>query len=415
MAAGIHDSRGRVVASGSSFSLAQILLLALLGGIAPLGTDIYLASIPDVAGDLNTRASVVQFTLTGFMAGLAIGPLFIGPISDRYGRYALLVAGVVALLISSVLCAVVPSVEALIAARVIQGFSGSIAMTLCRTLVADVVSGAAAARIYSLLSTVMGVSPIIAPVIGGAIQQWGHWRLAFWVLAAISAILAAGVLGLLHETLPPERRQSGGLRTALQNAGRVLKDGHFMSYAAALGFTSGALFAYIAASPFVVQQVLGYSPLVYSLLFALNAAGLTATAGISAGAVEKIGAARLVRLGALTILSGAALLAVAAMTNTLEPWLLLPAMFLIPTGTGFMLGNGTALAVQTVGYAAGTALAFVGFLQFGMSGLVAPLVSIAGPRSIVPLAVISLCSAALTVGSAAIGARFAARTLSHET
>lgn len=387
--------------------MGQLVLLACLGGIAPLGIDIYLASVPDVASDLGTSASAVQLTLTGFMIGLAIGPLVIGPISDRFGRYRLLVGGVVALFASSILCALAPTVETLIAARIIQGFCGSIAMTLCRALVADVVSGAAAARIYSLLSTVMGIAPIIVPVLGGAIQQWGHWRGVFWALAVISGLLAIGTLLLLRETLPPERRQTGGLAAMAANFARIVRDGRYVGFALALAFNSGALFAYISASPFVVQGILGFSPFAFSLAFAVNALGMTAAAAASAALTERIGPLRLTWFGTACVIAGASGLAIAAAAGTPKAAILLPAMFLIPTGAGFMLGNTTALAIETVGYAAGTALAVIGFLQFGMSALVAPLVGLAGPESIVPLAVVAATCAVLLTVSVFAGSRIA--------
>lgn len=394
----------------SPFSVGQLILLASLGGIAPLGIDIYLASIPGVASDLGASPSAVQLTLTGFMIGLALGPLIIGPISDRYGRYRLLVAGVVGLMISSALCAIAPSVGALIAFRVVQGFCGSIAMTLCRALVADVVTGAAAARVYSLLSTVMGIAPIIAPVIGGAIEEWGHWLYVFWILAAISALLTIGVLVLLRETLPPERRQRGGLGTMLANTGKLIRDGRYLSFTLALAFNSGALFAYIAASPFLIQGVMGFSPMAFALVFAVGALGMTATAGFSAATVGRFGALRLTQVGTGFILVGAAGLLVAAVTGIDSPALLLPAMFMIPSGAGFMLGNATALAVERVGNRAGTALAIVGFLQFGMSALVAPLVTVAGPLSLTPTAVIIGLSAVALVASVAVGSRHVRRS-----
>lgn len=388
----------------------QLIVLALLGGIAPLGTDIYLPSIPAVATDLHAAVSTVQLTLTGFMAGLALGPLIIGPVSDRFGRYRLLLVGILALLASSVLCALAPTVGVLIAARVVQGFCGSIALTLCRAMVADLATGAGAARIYSLLGTIMGLSPIVAPIIGGVIQQWAHWRVSFWVLAGLCALLLVGALTLLRETLPPELRQRGGLGMTARNAARVVRDPHFVTFALALCCTSGALFSYISASPFVVQGILGWEPLAYSGVFAVNAAGLTTAAGISAATVGRLGPVRLVRVGSGAILVGASALAVAAAVGIREPGVLLPAMFLIPTGAGFVFGNATALATQTVRYAAGTAIAVIGFLQFGMSGLVAPLVSVAGPDSIAPFAVIALAAGILLAVFAAVGARVDART-----
>lgn len=389
------------------FSAGQIIVLALLGGSAPFAIDVYLASIPHVAVELKTTAATVQLTLTGFMVGMAVGPLLMGPASDRYGRYRLLLGGLVALLASSILCAMAPSIGVLIAMRVLQGLSASTAMTVSRALVADVVTGIAAARIYSMLSTIMGVAPIIAPIVGGLIQQWANWRVAFWFVVVIAVLLLVGTLAALRETLPPERRHSGGLTSTFKAAGRVLRDRRFVAYTLAGSFAGGCIFSYISASPFVLQDIMGFSPLKFSVIFAINAVGLMSSAAISTATVVRVGPARLVRIGVAVLLTGALVVAAAAAIGATSPWILLPAMFLVPFGAGFVFGNSTALALENVTWAAGTAQAISGFLQFGMSGIVAPLVSLAGPHSIVPLGVLLLACSLLAVGATAVGGRAA--------
>jgi DHA1 family bicyclomycin/chloramphenicol resistance-like MFS transporter len=227
-----------------------------------------------MSDDLGASASSIQLTLTTFMIGLALGQLVIGSLSDRFGRRRPLLVGSAGCAISSALCAVAPSTPFLAGMRLLQGFSGAIGIVLGRAVISDRARGAAAARAFGVLMVIGGVGPVLAPLIGGGVIALAGWRAVFWALALLSAAMFAGVVAVVHESLAPEHRHGGGLRTMLALARGVVADRRYRG--CALGFCLGfcTLFADIAASPFVIQQVLGLRSRWYAVDFAVNSTGL---------------------------------------------------------------------------------------------------------------------------------------------
>lgn len=240
--------------------------LALLSATAPLATDMYLPGLPVMSESLGTSTVGIQLTLTTFMAGLGVGQLIVGPLSDGWGRRRLLLAGTVVLALSSALCATAPTVEVLIAARLIQGFSGGTGIVLARAVIADRARGNEAARLFSVMMIIGGVAPIVAPLLGGVLLGPIGWRGIFWVLTGLAVLMIVAVLTVVPETLPPERRHSGGLAMLARNFGTVIGNRRFVGYAATFALGFGAMFSYISASPFVVQEVLGMTPGQFSLI-----------------------------------------------------------------------------------------------------------------------------------------------------
>ena len=352
----------------------MLLALALLSAIAPLAIDMYLPGLPLLADDLDTSTSMVQLTLTTFMAGLGIGQLIVGPLSDSWGRRRLLLTGTAAFALGGVLCALAPSVEVLVAARGLQGFSGGAAVVLARAVVADRASGDRAAKLFSLMMIIGGVAPVLAPLAGGALLGPIGWRGFFWVLAAAGAVMTIGVLALIPETLEPERRHGGGLAALAHNARYVLRNRRFVGYALTFVFGFGALFSYIAASPFVVQDVLGLSYGAFSVVFGVNSIGIVLGSVVSARLIDRVGARRLLAFGtALLTAAGLALVLEVTVGGT-DRAVILPLLFVATTSIGFVMGNATGLGQSEVPAAAGTGSAVMGAGQFGLAALVSPLV-----------------------------------------
>lgn len=368
--------------------LKMLCVLALISAIAPLSIDMYLPGLPLMADALDTTAASVQLTLTTFMAGLGIGQLIIGPISDGLGRRRILLAATIITALSGAACAVAPNIEFLIGARLVQGLSGGAAIVLARACIADRARGDDAAKLFSIMMIIGGIAPVVAPLIGGALLGPVGWRGIFWVLAVAGAVMVAGVVLLVPETLPPERRHGGGLKALISNLRYVVRNRHYLGYALAFVFGFGALFAYISASPFVVQNVLGLSPSQFSIVFAVNATGMVTAAMITTRLLGRVGARTLLRFGVCLLLTGGAVLfctsAVFSSTNT---WLILVPLFVAISSIGFIMGNATALAQGEVTNAAGTGSALMGAGQFGLAALVSPLVGIAGEDTAVPMAI----------------------------
>ncbi|WP_092808514.1 multidrug effflux MFS transporter [Rhodococcus globerulus] len=366
----------------------MLCILALISAIAPLSTDMYLPGLPIMAESLDTSAASVQLTLTTFMAGLGIGQLIIGPISDGIGRRRLLLGAAAITTLASAACALAPNIEFLIGARLIQGLSGGAAIVLARACIADRARGNGAAKLFSIMMIIGGVAPVVAPLLGGVLLGPVGWRGIFWVLTAAGAVMVAGVLTLVPETLPPERRHGGGLKALVANLGYVAGNRRYLGYALAFIFGFGALFSYIAASPFVVQNVLGLTPSQFSMVFAVNAVGMVAAATITARLLGRLSARTLLNFGvALLTISGSVLFCTAALFNSTSPAALLIPLFVSVSSIGFIMGNATALAQGEVTAAAGTGSALMGAGQFGLAAAVSPLVGIAGPDTAVPMAI----------------------------
>jgi DHA1 family bicyclomycin/chloramphenicol resistance-like MFS transporter len=380
-----------------------VVVLGAVNAIGPLSIDMYLPAFPGIAGDLHTSAAQVQLTLTACVAGLALGQLVVGPLSDRIGRRVPLISAVVSYAVASLLCAWAPTVQALIGLRFVQGLAGAGGIVISRAVVRDLHAGAAAVRLFSSLMLVTGLAPILAPVAGGQLLTLTSWRgvfLALSILAALIAVLAA--LGL-RETLPAERRSTSGLRRTVRLMGELLRDRSFVGHGLAAGLTFGALFAYISGSSFALQGIYGLSPQLYSLAFAVNGLGLVAGSQVNARLVERVGPTRLLRRALACVAVGALTLLVVVAVGGLGVWAVLAPMFVIVSSLAFVMPNATALALADHPAVAGTASALLGVIQFLVGAVAAPLVGVAGPDTAVPMGVVmaTLAVAALIAQRAA--------------
>ncbi|MGW4478583.1 multidrug effflux MFS transporter [Rhodococcus triatomae] len=351
----------------------MLLALALLSAIAPLATDMYLPGLPALADDLGTSTSSVQLTLTTFMAGLGLGQLIVGPLSDGWGRRRLLLAGTVVFAVSGLLCAIAPSVESLVAARLLQGLSGGAAIVLARAVITDRTTGDLAAKLFSMLMIIGSVAPVLAPVLGGALLGPIGWRGIFWVLTGTGILMVVAVLAVVPETLAPERRHGGGLAAHAHNMRYVLGNRRYVGFALTFVFGFGALFSYIAASPFVVQDVLGLSPGQFSIVFAVNSLGLMAGSIVNTRLIGRFHARQMLSVGVLTLMAAGVALTLEATIGGADRAVFLPLLFAVPVAIGFTMGNATALAQSEVREAAGTGSAVMGAGQFGLAALVSPL------------------------------------------
>jgi MFS transporter, DHA1 family, multidrug resistance protein len=382
-----------------------VIVLGSMNAIGPLSIDMYLPAFPEITRDLGTSASSVQLTLTACVAGLALGQLVLGPLSDRFGRRIPVIAAMVTYAVASLLCALATSVGVLIALRFVQGLAGAGGIVISRAVVRDLHSGARAVRLFSSLMLVTGLAPILAPLVGGQLLAISSWKGIFVSLSILSALIAILTALGLRETLPRERRNPNGLRTTLHTMAGLLKHRSFIGNAFAGGLTFGALFAYISGSAFVLQGIYGLSPQVYSLAFAMNGLGLVAASQVNARIVERVGPTRLLRRALASVTASACVLLVVVSVGGLSVWAVLVPMFAIVSSIPFVLPNSTALALADHAAVAGTASALLGLIQFMVGALAAPLVGVAGPDTAVPMAVIMVTLALGGVGAQ----RFAGR------
>lgn len=360
--------------------------------------DMYLPGLPSLTRDLGASASTGQLTLTGCMLGLAAGQLFTGPLSDSLGRRRPLLTGLVGYIAASLACAFAPSIWALIGLRLIQGMLGGAGVVIARAIVRDLFDGAVAARVFALLMAVMGVAPVFAPLVGGQVLAITSWRGIFVVLAAIGVPLLLVTLLWLPETLAPEHRHGGGLRSTLRTFGRLLHDRDFAAPAASLALGSSAMFAYIAGASFVLEDIYGVSAQGFSLVFAANSAGLIGFSQLGGRLVGRVGPAVLLRAGLLGLVAGSLGTLIVTLAHLgLAP--LLVALFVVLCSVGLVYPNATAVALAEREGALGSASALLGMGQFGSGALIAPLVGVAGSHDALPMAIlIAVCgTAALAV------------------
>ncbi|CAM5387614.1 multidrug effflux MFS transporter [Streptomyces aurantiogriseus] len=386
----------------------SLLVTLVLGGLTatpPLAMDMYLPALPEVTRHLHAPAATVQLTLTACLAGMAVGQLVVGPMSDRWGRRRPLLTGLAVYILATALCALAPTVELLVAFRLAQGLAGAAGIVIARAVVRDLYDGVAMARFFSTLMLISGVAPVVAPLIGGQILRVTDWRGVFVVLTVVGVVLSALVATKLPETLPPSERHSGGVGEALRSMRGLLADLPFAGYLLTGGFAFAALFAYISASPFVIQEIYGASPQTFSLLFGLNSVGLVVVGQINGKVL--VGRVRLERVLAVgltvVVLAATALLLMA--TGVFGEVGLAPvaaALFVLMSAMGVTLPNAQTLALMRVRHSAGSASALLGTSSFLIGAVASPLVGIAGEDTAVPMAVVQL-AAALVASACFVG------------
>ncbi|MFF4618681.1 multidrug effflux MFS transporter [Nonomuraea jabiensis] len=367
-----------------------LVILGALSAIGPLSIDMYLPALPAITSEMLSAPAQVQLTLTACLIGVSIGQVIAGPVSDVRGRRTPLIVGVAGFMAASLLCAFAPSVPMLIAFRLLQGVLGGAALVIVRAVVRDLYDGAAIARIFATLMLVSGLAPILAPIAGAQLLAFTSWRGVFVALSVAGVVLLLAVLGGVRETLPAAGRESGGLRHTAGTFGRLLRDRTFMGTALTASLAFAAMFGYISGSPFVLQEVYGATPQQYSLIFGLNAFGLTAMAQLGGRLSGRVPPVTLVITGLAVALTGASLLLTAALTG-LGLWGIVGGLFVIMLGQGLVMPATGALALASQpAQIAGSASALLGVLQFALGAAAAPLVGIAGAGSAVPMACVML-------------------------
>ncbi|MCX5390355.1 multidrug effflux MFS transporter [Streptomyces sp. NBC_00094] len=388
------------VAAARRVGLLVTLVLGGLSALPPLSMDMYLPALPEVTGALHAPAATVQLTLTACLAGMALGQLVVGPMSDKWGRRRPLLVGMVVYVLATAVCALAPTAELLIGFRLLQGLAGAAGIVIARAVVRDLYDGVEMARFFSTLMLISGVAPVIAPVIGGQILRVTDWRGVFHVLTVIGLLLTLVVWRFLGETLPPERRHEGGVGDALRTMRGLLADRVFTGYMLAGGLAFAALFAYIAASPFVVQELYGASPQTFSLLFGLNSVGLVIVGQINGKLlVGRVSLDKVLGwgIGIILLSSLALLLMTSGVFGEVGLAPVAAGLFVLMSAMGLALPNTNAQALMRTRHAAGSASALLGTSSFLVGAVASPLVGIAGEHTAVPMAVVQLTCAALSL------------------
>ncbi len=397
-----QGDRGDRIAAARRTGLLVTLVLGGLTALPPLSMDMYLPALPEVTDALHRPAATVQLTLTACLLGMALGQLVVGPMSDKWGRRRPLLTGMVIYVLATAVCALAPTAELLIGFRLVQGLAGAAGIVIARAVVRDLYDGVAMARFFSTLMLISGVAPVVAPLIGGQVLRLTDWRGVFVVLTAVGLLLTLVVWRGLGETLPPERRQAGGLRETLKAMGGLLGDRVFTGYMLSGGFAFAALFAYISASPFVIQDIYGASPQTFSLLFGVNSVGLVLVGQINGKVLvgrvsldKALGAG----LAVVTLASVALLLMASGVFGEAGLVPIAAGLFVLMSAMGLAMPNTNAQALMRSRDAAGSASALLGTSTFALGAVASPLVGIAGEGTAVPMAAVQVACAVAAVVS----------------
>lgn len=364
------------------------LILGALTAMGPLAIDLYLPSFPTIASELGTSVAAVQVTAATYFIGLAAGQIIYGPLTDRIGRKPPLFFGLVLFILASIGCAFATSVEQLAALRLLQALGGCAEMVVARAMVRDFFDERDSIRVISLLILVMGLAPILAPLIGGQLLLAFGWRSIFLVLAACGTACLVPVALALPESLPPERRRRESPRVLLATVAGLLRDRTFMGYTLAGSLVISAMFAYITGSAFVFIEVFGVPADRFGLFFGTNALGLVVASQVNGRLVQRMrGREILARVLPVTAIAGVVLVVNAATGFGGFAGILVP-LFVCVTSVGFVVPNSVVLAMTPHGRVAGTASAAIGVLQFGLGAGAGALVSALYNGTPLPLAAV---------------------------
>jgi DHA1 family bicyclomycin/chloramphenicol resistance-like MFS transporter len=368
--------------------------MGMLATLGPLAIDMYLPAFEAIARDLQVPQGLVERTLASYLLGLSLAQLAYGPLTDRYGRKLPLLLGLALFTLASIGCALSRDIDHLLLWRVVQAFGGAAGMVVPRAVIRDYLETWEAARALSLLMLVMGVMPILAPLLGGQAVALGSWRSLFYLMALLGAGLWLCTALWMRESLDPEHRTGLSVGTIARNFGQLLSHRGFMGYALAGGFGSAGMFAYISGSPQVFMSIYGIDPRWFGLLFGLNAAALILASQVSARLLKRHPPVRLLARAQITLVLmtlGALLL---TLLDRIDLVLLMGCLMGFMASQGFVNPNSAALALAEQGRRLGVASALMGSMQMLCGALSGYVISLWHTGTPLPLtAVLSVCAA----------------------
>lgn len=357
--------------TSTRYYIYLIVFLGLLSAFGPFVIDMYLPALPEMTEVFRCDSATVQLGLTFCMVGLALGQLLFGPASDKYGRKPVLVFSLVIFVAASVICCFSTSVIAFTAARFLQGIGGAGGIVLSRSIAADMYSGRELAKLIAILSAINNLAPVAAPVAGGGVAHVWGWQ-GIFIILLILGVLLLGMCIPLEESLAATRRFSGKLMASMKGYKDVMRVKGFGAYSIVYALAMAALFAYISATPFIVQDVFGFSELQFSLVFAVNAVAL------ASGSALSLRFSAMSRAALYGCLIGGTLALVGALSTLSDLGGFI--IYEIPTfvmlfGIGLVLTGSTSQAMSLGRNCAGAASAVIGGIGYIAGGLVSPLVS----------------------------------------
>lgn len=378
--------------------LNLIIILGALAALGPFSIDTYLPGFPAISEDLNTSISKVSLTLTSYFIGISVGQLIYGPLLDRFGRKKPLILGLGLYFLTSVACIFVPNIDLLIGLRLLQALGGCVGMVATRAIIRDRFEAREIARAFSSLILVMGVAPIVAPTIGGYIANALGWRYIFVLLSLFSAILIIILHNFLSESKGPDQTVSLKFSAIVQNYWEVLKDREFVLYGFAGSMAMAGLFVYIAGSPFVFMELLGFSEKSFGWLFGLNAFGFIAGSQLNRQFLKKRDSEKVTLITSVLLFLISLISLGAAALNLLGTFLLCASLFGFMFFLGFVNPNTTAMALAPFERNAGVASALIGSIRMLGGALSTGLIGLIHNGTVFPmLSLMFVCAAVVII------------------
>lgn len=368
--------------------LRIVLVLGFLIAIGPFSIDAYLPGFPAIAKDLQTDIEHVALSLTSYFIGISIGQLFYGPVLDRYGRKRPLLAGLSIYMASAVGCALAPSIYTLVSFRFLLAIGGCVGMVASRAVVRDLFSTHETAKIFSMMMLVMGIAPIIAPVLGGIIVTSAGWRFLFLLMLIVAALITFVIVKFLPESKEPDNTVSFHPVRIVKGYFSLFRDRTFLIYAIASGAASGALFSYISDSSFVFIELFGLSETTFGWIYGLNAMALITATQLNRFWLSKRDS-RQISIISLSLQLTAAVLLIFSVVLEMNYVLIMTMIIIYLFWLGFLNPNTTALALESFKKNAGTASAMLGSLQMVFGASASALVSIFHDGTPLPMSVFS--------------------------
>lgn len=360
-------------AIGTGRRVVYIILLGALTALGPFTIDLYLPAFPVLQQDFQTTAAAIQLTLTGTMIGFALGQLIVGPLSDKVGRRRPLLAVTALHVIASIGAALAPDLTLLAIARVLMGMGAAAGGVVAMAIVRDLFGGRRLVVMLSRLALVSGVAPVIAPLVGSALLAVMPWRGIFVVLAVYGAVMLVSAIALVPETLPKARRGANGGATVLQRYRSVFSDRVFIGVLIIGGMTFSGLFSYLSSSSFLFQEGYGFDAQQYGMLFAVNSLGVVLGVQTASRLAARFGPQWVLAFSTATLVLASAAIIVFDQLG-LGLWPTMAALFVFMTACGFTFPCVQVLALDRHGKAAGTAASIIGACNFGVAGLISPIV-----------------------------------------
>ena len=360
-------------AIGAGRRVVYIILLGALTALGPFTIDLYLPAFPVLQQDFQTSAAAIQLTLTGTMIGFALGQLIVGPLSDKVGRRRPLLAVTALHVIASVGAALAPDLTLLAVARVLMGMGAAAGGVVAMAIVRDLFGGRRLVVMLSRLALVSGVAPVIAPLIGSALLAVLPWRGIFVVLAVYGFVMLVSAIALVPETLPKARRGAAGGASVLARYRSVFSDGVFIGVLIIGGMTFSGLFSYLSSSSFLFQEGYGFDAQQYGMLFAVNSLGVVLGVQTASRLAARFGPQWVLAFSTGVLVLASAAIIVIDQTG-LGLWPTMAALFVFMTACGFTFPCVQVLALDRHGEAAGTAASIIGACNFGVAGLISPIV-----------------------------------------